>query len=512
MSYPKRLLRLRPTKGFVSDTPPHEVGSDFWTGCNNVHFREGFAERIPGHRSGYSTALAIANPSQLRHAVNAELSDTNYWVLIEADGSVWAIEGNNATQIDGSLFQSVANPYQYSSALLNGIPLISNGTDEPVYWPGSGAMLTLPGWTATESCGFIAVLKYHAFALNISGPGGIFPNLVKWSAATEPGTVPGEWTPSANNDAGSAELSDSPGGLLCGSPLNDSLMIYKRSATYKAKWVGGNRIFDIRKVSSSSGALTPRSVCDIGGKHFIVSDGDVLISDGTTDKPIAEGRVRDYLFNQLDQTHYRNLFCSYNRGQGEVLIGFPTAGSEFCNTALTYDVSTDSFGVRDLVNVVHAPTGFLNDDTPSNTYADRTDTYAEATDVYGSSTIEAARDSLVLVDETSLEQQDTGDSVVIGASIGKHGLTFGEPARLKFVKTVHIRTAQDPGDLLVRIGGSMTPNGIVTWSAEVPLNDGEQIVNAFAMGRYISVEVRSNSDRVWKLTAIELEAELRGYY
>lgn len=512
MSYPKQSLELRPTKGFISDTPAHEVGPDFWTVCDNVQFREGFAERVEGSRDAYETALGLVNPGQLLHGVNAELSDTNYWILIESDGSVWAIEGDNANQIDGALFQGVSNPFQLSSALLNGIPILSNSTDEPVYWPGSGNMLTLPDWTATESCAFIAVLKYHIFALGISGPGGNFPNLVKWSAATEPGSVPNDWTPAADNDAGSAELSDSPGRLLCAYPLRDSLMIYKRSATYQAQYVGGNRVFDIRKVRSSSGALTSRSVCDIGGRHFIVSDGDVLISDGANDRPVAEGRVKDYLFNQLDQTNYRNLFCTYNRGHDEVIIGFPTSGSVFCNSAIVYDVSTDSFGVRRLVNVAHAPIGFVNDDTPSNTYADRTDTYDEATDVYGSSTVEAARDSLVLIDATTLKQQDTQDAVAMPATVGKHGLTFGDPKRLKFVKRLHVRTARNPGELLVRVGGSMTPNGPINWSNEVTLADGESLVNAFAMGRYIHVEVRTNSAAVWKLTAIEIEAELRGYH
>jgi hypothetical protein len=72
MSYPKQTVQLRPTRGFVSDIPAHEVGPDFFTLMSNVIMRSGFSQRIPGSRSIYETALAAAAPGQLMHAINAE--------------------------------------------------------------------------------------------------------------------------------------------------------------------------------------------------------------------------------------------------------------------------------------------------------------------------------------------------------------------------------------------------------------------------------------------------------
>lgn len=511
MSYPKRTLKLRPTRGVVRDTPAHEVGPDFWTLANNVIFRDGFATRILGSRDAYGTALGIANPGQLMHAINAEVSDTNYWLLFEEDGTAWAIEGSNASQIDAGLLQAVSSPFSHSSALLNGLPIYSNGSDEPVYWAGAN-LVQLPDWTATETCKFLTVFKFHIFALDISGPGGTFRNLCKWSDAAEPGTVPDTWTPGADNQAGDVELSDSPGPLLCAYPLRDSLIIYKKSAMYLVQFVGGNQVFTFRKAQSASGALTRRSVCDVNGQHLVVSDGDIVLTDGTSRRSIGESRMKDWLFNQLDQDTFQNLFCTYNRGRDEVLIGFPTTGNEYCNLALVYDVSTDSFGVRDLQQVVHAPVGFVNDAVQSNTWADRSDVWADAVDVWGSSTIAAARDSIVHVRASTLRQQDTPDVVTEAASLGKGGLTFDQPERVKFVKRCHIRADANFGQLLVRLGGSMTPNGPVTWSAEVPLDSPDQIVNAFAQGRYIHFEARTNGSAVWKITGVDIEAELRGYH
>ena len=50
MSYPKQTAQLRPTRGFISDTPAHEVGPDFYTLMTNVITRGGFAQRIMGRQ------------------------------------------------------------------------------------------------------------------------------------------------------------------------------------------------------------------------------------------------------------------------------------------------------------------------------------------------------------------------------------------------------------------------------------------------------------------------------
>lgn len=513
MSFPKRLLRLRPTRGVALDIPAHEVGPGFYTAAQNVIFRSGFAGRILGHRESYTAALTTAAPLDILHVVNAQIGGTNYWLVFEADGTVWAIEGGNATDIDtGLLISAIVDPWRYSSTLLNSVPIVSNGSDEPVYWPGSGALATLPGWTATESAEFIAVFKYHIFAMDISGPGGDFPNLVKWSDAAEPGTVPSSWTPAADNEAGDVELSDGPGPVLCALPLRDTMIFYKRSTMYGAQYVGGNQKYAFQKLQSASGVLTRRGVCDVNGQHLAVTDGDIVLTDGTNRRSVGESRIKDYLFNQLDQDNYLNLFAVFHRSKGEVLIGFPSSGSDRADVGLVYDVAKDSFGVRDLPDVAHAVIGYVNDTTPSDVIDANTSIIDDVARVIDQSTIAAATDSLVFASVDDLLQQDTSDAVSLAASVGRHDLTFDEPERVKFVRRVHVRAKGGYGQLLVRVGSKMSPGDSVRWSTEVALNDPAQVVNTFTQGRYISVEIRSIGDKAWTVTGIDIEAELRGYH
>jgi len=291
------------------------------------------------------------------------------------------------------------------------------------------------------------------------------------------------------------------------------LMIYKRNATYQAKFVGGDNVFSFRKVHSNVGALTRRSVCDIGGQHLVVTDGDIVITDGASrPRSIGEARVKDYLFNQLDQDNYPNLFCAYNRAQKEALICFPSNGSEYCDVALVYNIDMDSFGVRSLDDIVQAPVGFVNDTTESSVWADRTETWANAMGAWGESNVSSARDSMVFIRTDEMHQQDVNDAETVTAYLGKYSMDFGDGSRVKFLKRIHVQAQASYGTLFVRAGSQMEPNDSINWSSEVSITDPEQLVNLFAQGRYLSVEVRSAGSDVWKLTGLDMEIEQRGYF
>lgn len=346
MSYPKKLLRLRPTKGIASDTPPAELGEDHYSTGSNVLFRSGFAQRILGSRPVYGT-LPV---DPVLHILNARQDTTNFWLFFGAD-EVHALETSNSDDVtpSGGL-TAVTQPWQYSSTLLSGVPVFTNGFEKPQYWAGNVVtpFTDLPDWPNSTICKSIVAFRNFLVALDIDGPSGHFESQVKWSHAAEPGTVPASWTPAADNLAGDAILADTPGPAYMGLPLRGSLLLYKRSGTYAMDFVGGNDVFSIRTLFTSSGALTRHAACDVNGQHFVVTDGDMILTDGTNRRSVGQARMREYLFNQLDQDNYENLFTIYHRAKGEVWTCFPESGSQYCTQALVYDVANDAFGIREL--------------------------------------------------------------------------------------------------------------------------------------------------------------------
>jgi hypothetical protein len=509
VSYPKKLLRLKPTRGIASDTPAHMVGLQFYTRGQNVQFRKGFASRILGSRQVYGTL-----PASVLRMLNARIGGTNFWIFAGAD-SITARETSNSYDVTpfGGL-TAVAQPWEWSATLLNGVPVMSNARDEPIYWDGdtAGEFDTLPGWPAGAICRSIVAFRYHLFALDMDEPAGSFPAKIRWSDAAEPGTVPASWTAAADNEAGDAELGDTPGPVMLGLPLRGSLMIYKRSSMYAVDYIGGNEIFQIRTLFTSSGALTRHAVCDVNGQHFAVTDGDVILTDGTNRRSVAQGRMKDFLFQQLDQDNYENLFAVYHRAKNEVWTCFPESGAQYCTLALVYDVANDAFGVRDLDAVTCAAIGIVNDQAQSEAWDDDDGAWNDDNSVWNEANYSFATESLVLGSGTAATMQDTQDNVTLAASVGRYDLDFGEPERVKFVRRLHVLTNVGAGSLFVRVGSRMTPGGSITWSAEVELQDSDQIVNTFAQGRLICVEIRSEGAQTWTITSIEIEAEIRGYF
>lgn len=513
MSYPKASKILQPMHGINRDLPGHAVSDEFYNHCQNVIFRRGFPNRLKGVRDVYETALATVAPGQIVHLVNANLNDVNYWVVCEADGSVSSVQGAIGADIDGAnLFQSQDDPSLYSSVLLNGIPVINNSVDEPVYWPGSGNILTLPGWTATETCKFMTAFRFHLFALDNAEVAGTYRSLVKWSDAAAPGTVPASWTPGPTTTAGRAELADGKGPLLCGVQLRDAMVIYKPSMAYICQFVGGQNIFSFQPLKRSFGTLNRKSVVDIGERHFIVEQGDIVLSDGVNRQSIGESRMKDFLFNQLDQDNFEKLFCIFDAPNSEVLIALPSVGSSLPNVGIVYNINTDSFGIRDLPDVECAATGYVTDVGEDLIWDNDPDTWDSDPSTWDSTQLTASAESLVFSRLDAIELQNTADEVETPAFIAKYDMDFDDAKRLKFIKRLHIEAESGFGTFLVRVGSRMTVTDSIVWQNEKTLVEPNSIVDVETQGRFISFEIRSNTSNPWVLNHVELEGEMRGYH
>src|SRR5690606_277413 len=199
----------------------------------------------------------------------------------------------------------------------------------------------------------------------------------------------------------------------------------------------------------------------------------------------------NFLFDQIDQDNYENLFVVYHRAKNEVWTCFPESGNTFCTLALVYDVSNDEWGILKLPEVTCAAVGVVNDESTSEVIDDQDIIIDQDNRLLNQANFSLATESLVTAAGDTLTVHDTSDTVHVEAKVARHDLHFGDPARVKFVKRVHIRAEPGSGTLYVRLGARMTTDSPITWGGEVELPEGQQIVNAFAQGRYISIEIRS---------------------
>lgn len=503
MSYPKKIYKLTPTKGLISDLPPYELTPEAWSQVINMHPQNGGMELARPLDQAYGTLLDTPY-----HVQNIQASGQNFWLYWGAD-TVSAVETTNPhIDLTPSGGLTAVEQEHIISTQLNGLSVFTNGFEPPQYWDGDPVndFVTLPDWPVATVARGIAAGAYHLFAFDIDGPSGEFPMKVMWSDAAPPGAIPGSWTPTAANEAGDVELSQTPGPVQCMVPLRGSYAFYKTSSMYIADYVEDNRKFVFRPALTQCGALTRKSVVDIGGQHFVVTDGDIVLTDGVAVQSIATDRVKDYLFGQLSQEHFDRLFVVYHQASGQVWVCFPVAGMNVCTLALVYDLNRGVWGARALPDVRHGATGIVNDQDSSMLWDSVAEEWDAVSELWNADNYSTATRSLLLAAATL---QLVGRSGTFSEGyLERLSLSLGEAERFKFVRRVHVRG--EGGTIYVRIGTQMVAGGSVTWSAEMPLILGtDAFVNCAAMGRFISLSMRVPNDSM--ITAASLEAESRGY-
>lgn len=503
MSYPKKIYKMMPSKGLVSDIPAYELPPDAWSSVLNMQPKNGGMQLARPLDQCYGTLLDTPY-----HIQNVQAQGQNFW-LYWGENTVSAAETSNP-HVDltpGGGLTSV-DPEDIVSGQLNGLSIFTNGFDAPHYWNGdtSSNFAPLPNWPAATVARGIAAGAYHIFAFDIDGPSGEFPMKVMWSDAAPAGAVPGEWTPSASNEAGDAELSQTPGKVQCMVPLRGSYAFYKTSSMYIADYVEDNRKFVFRPALTQCGALTRKSVVDIGGQHFVVTDGDIVLTDGTSVQSIATDRVRDYLFGQLDQTNFERLFVVYHQASSQVWVCFPESGESVCTAALVWDIARNAWGHRALTSVRHGATGIVNDTDSSLLWDAVSESWDAISVLWNADNFSSATRSLVLA---AAVMQLVGRAGTFSEGyLERLSLSLGEAERFKFVRRVHVRG--EGGTIYIRVGKQLVAGGAVSWSPELPLVLGtDSFVNCSALGRYISLSMRVPADSL--ITGIGLEAESRGY-
>jgi hypothetical protein len=499
---------LRPSAGHILDIEPAELSPQVLTRANNVNTRRGFPSRIRGRRSIYGTI-----PTVPYHLLNFELNSLNWWLLF-GQSDIQAIETSNAYDISIASQTTIHDPSDWSSTLLNGIPVFSNGADAPHYWTGDSDDLAfpLPDWPAGTVCKFIVAFRFHLFALNIESPGGVFSNMILWSDATEPGAIPQSWTPAASNEAGSAFLADTTGPCVAGAPLGTQLMVYKPTSFYAIEYAGQqpDNIFTVRPVVRSTGLLSPHALKTIGTAQAVVGNDDVVLVDGINTRSIADGRIKRALRNTIDPENAHNVFTIYDDHARELWVCVPEAGSQFATVAHIWDQTRDTWVTKDLNSVRYGTTGRVNDLADPPQWDSDSQPWDTDLTVWNESQ-HSMRQDIVVTEASAMFLEDTPEPTAISASIQRLDLAFEDADQIKVTNLVRVEgSGTGLNQLFVRLGARNSPSESVQWGPFVQRKaEGNEYEVA---GRYISVEVTSDGDQPWTISRITVEAEPDGTY
>lgn len=502
---------LRPTAGHILDIDPLELSDQVLSLAHNVDMRRGFPSRIRGRRSIYT-----AFPNVPYHLLNFTLNDFNWWLSFGAS-NIYALETSNSYDVSIAGQIAISDPYEWSSTLLNGIPVFTNGKNAPQYWTGDSGdnAIELPDWPASNLCKYIVAFRFHLFALDLDQPSGVFSNAILWSDAAEPGTVPQSWTPAANNEAGSAFLADSPGRCIAGVPLGTQLMIYKPTSFHAIEYAGQqpDNIFIVRPVVRSIGLIGPHALKTIGVQQAVVGNDDVVLTDGINVKSIADNRIKQSLRNSIDEENSQNVFTIYNDHARELWVCIPESGSQFATLAHIWDQSRDNWVTRDLNTVKYGTVGLVTDDVPSPTWDSDSEVWDSDLSIWNEQ-LQGVKPKVVLAENAAIYVEDVPESNLVNAVIQRTDLAFDDAQQRKVTSRVTIEgKGTGLSTLFIRLGSrNSTDDGAgISWGAYVQRKaEGNEYE---VTGRFISVEVTNNtSAEPWTVTRITIEAEYDGEF
>ncbi|MET3390641.1 hypothetical protein ABIC33_001264 [Variovorax sp. 1140] len=337
---------MSPIIGFAPDADPTTVG--VLTACASfIPFESGFKAAA----SPVAVAVAALAAPCRGSVVATRLGGTRRIFagtqqrLYELAGSGW-LDRSKAGAYTGS------TESRWSFCQFGDTSMASNLVD-PMQQSTAGAFADVP--TAPKAKIIVSASNNFVLAFNTNDATyGVSPDRW-WNCAQSDQT---NWTPVQGGPT-TGRLVAVEGPIQAGLPLGDYVVAYKSRGVFLGSFVGGDAQWQWTLITGADvGAVGQEAVCDIGGAHFFVSEGDFWLFDGTRPVSIGEGVVRRYFSDNSNPVYRFMTQCTYDKLNGLVRVNFPSKTSNgVLDRTLVYHVKRQRWGVDD--HVVQAPLNYI---------------------------------------------------------------------------------------------------------------------------------------------------------
>lgn len=498
--------------GLVLDQPPHELPPNAFTAAQNIRFVNTNALRVKGEQS------VLETPAFTPYSLGYYRTNANRYLVYAGVDSIAADDGTGASDITGSATFTGTATDRWCLNAFNGWMIANNGVDVPVAWSGTGDVAALTNWDSDWSCQALRPFKNFLFALNVTKSSTALPHMVKWSDAAIPGSLPywDETNPALL--AGEIELSDEPSPLVDMLPLGDTALIYKESSIWAATFIGGIYVWQFRRIPGEMGMVARGCGAATPLGHVVLSAGDLILCDGQSIRSLLTGRMREWLFGQIDATNFGQSFLTVNQQLNEVWVCFPETGASVCTKALIWNWVNDVFSVRDLADVTAGCQAIFEVRDATDLWSGHSETWESSTLQWGGTSVPKSNTNLFLATSApSVVKVDAGNDFSgtnFTATLERTGLDFGDKDAVKMVRALYPRVQGQAGKTIyVQFGATMDPEGSYSWSNPIPYVIGSTFkANGFASGRLLGYRIYSTDAFPWQLASVDLDVVQQGRY
>lgn len=512
--------------GLNTDLAPSLLPVTSWETLRNIQCADNSLRSTVGERKLFDVSL-----EPLYHTT---FMDGDKPTVIICDGSSVLAYQMDGTEEDITPQDElgVAEPWlggRVTFTNLNGVLVVNSESDGPFYWAGTGSVLApLPGWNTAWRCRAMCAYRYYLVAVGmietISYEEYDYKHKVRWSSSAAEGDIPTLWEPALDNDAGDDLLGETPGALVGGVLLRDSLILVKEDDLYSMNWIGGQYVMQVSRLKGGIGTRAMQGFAEMRGAVATMTTTDVLLFDGNQSTSIMAGRVRESFKAAVSPEEWEKCTIFSHVPSTSLYIGTVPSGQQYIKEVYRYDWSldtwstftiSDGYGFDELltkISTVNAPW----DDSDTDWATPKIDPWN--TGVYAPS----VTDLLIYESDASTTNAPTywvsiraiAESDSLGNPKFTKALRTGLPLEgVTGLATVTRVWPEIAGTIPVNlfVGGQMALNEAPKWDGPYALIPGEtESVTPRVTGRFICFRLESEDIGWWKLSALTVNHEPAG--
>lgn len=509
--------------GLNTDRHPYELPPQAWTKAWNVETSDGKIRSVQGEQRLFDLEIKPSYHTSYLGAGGAQS-------IAVSDGKrvhMYSIQGTKLDISPSPTVDWASGAVSFTN--LNGVLVVNSASDGPFYWPGGSAvLLPLVGWDTSWRCKAMVAYRYYLVALGMTESSVDYLYKVRWSNSAAEGDLPTEWVAALDNDAGGDLLGETPGAIVGGALVRDSLYVVKEDAVYSGDWIGGEYVIQFSRLKGAGiGTRLQRGFAEMPNGMVIFSTSDVVMFDGQSSSSIVDGRIRKALSDAISGDLWDLSQVFAHRASSQLFIAGVGAGYTQLSHCFVYNWSEDTWTSRQLnygygfdsAFITISATGIpewdelagpaVGDEThwiPGASWDDQTQTTWNQ-GVYRPSTQD------VLVYESTVADDEWWVSVLAVSSSNSDGSPKSciaervgipvEGANGLAMITECWPEVHGDATLKVSIGGQLAADGPVTWSGPFDVQAGvTQSIDPRVTGRFIALKIESFEDARWSLGAM----------
>ncbi len=353
---------------------------------------------------------------------------------------------------------------------------------------------------------------------------------------------PLSWDPGdPTKSAGENVVNEMNHEIVDGLTLRDRFVIYCSGSVWQMTYVGGNALYDFRKLYDEVGVIAPNCVVQIGGLHYVFDRNDIYVHDGAgAPKSIADQKVKKFIFDALDYSKINLCFVTHDVRLTEIrfaypsndgLVGFanPQTG---CNRQAVFNYSNGTWSFYDAPNVVGSCKAALISGATWDT--DALITYDEIGGAWNTS--DGDEDRHIIMASRSDTDMGLTASRIYGVDLVSGGRlplpVHPETVKPAFLERIGIdldatgknltqycnlqaiwpqMSVDIPTDAYWQFGASDNVNAQPLWSAEVPFDpETENRIDINEAGKYLGYRLGVRGQGDFILSGFDVQLIFRG--